>query len=126
MHDIAIKRLSELEPYRGPHAIEGIRFRAAARQLGVEAWGMNVLELDPGCTGHPEHDHESDGQEEVYFVVQGTATLQTGSETRELASHDFARVGPSVTRKIVAGPQGVTILAIGGTPGRPYEPSLPG
>jgi hypothetical protein len=31
------------------------------------------------------------------------------------------RVGPATKRKILPGPQGVRLLALGGTPGRPYE-----
>jgi hypothetical protein len=34
----------------------------------------------------------------------------------------LVRVGPDQKRKIVPGPQGVTLLALGGTPGKPYVP----
>jgi hypothetical protein len=33
----------------------------------------------------------------------------------------MARVGAAQKRKITPGAQGVTILALGGTPGKPYE-----
>ena len=35
----------------------------------------------------------------------------------------MARVGPEQKRKIVPGDGGVTIVVIGGTPGKAYEPS---
>lgn len=38
--------------------IPGIKFHTAGRELGVTAWGMNVLRIDAGCMGHPEHDHQ--------------------------------------------------------------------
>ncbi|MNC90064.1 Cupin domain protein [compost metagenome] len=89
--------------------------------LGVSAWGMNVLELDPGCTGYPEHDHEKDGQEEVYVVLDGALTLQAAGEERTLGRGDFVRVGPETRRKFVTGSSGATLLAIGATPGKAYE-----
>jgi len=57
MIDVKLQRLREVAPYDGPHAIPGIRFRAVASALGITAWGMNVLELDPACERYPQHDH---------------------------------------------------------------------
>lgn len=34
----------------------------------------------------------------------------------------LVRVGPSQKRKILPGPQGISVLAIGATPGKAYEP----
>lgn len=115
------KAIEEIEPYRGPHEIEGIRFRPAAAALGVSAWGMNVLELDAGCEGYPEHDHRKDGQEEVYVVLRGSMELRAGEQRHAVAEGGMVRVPPEVTRTIVPGPGGVTVLAIGGTPGKAYE-----
>jgi uncharacterized cupin superfamily protein len=121
MNDITVKSIDEVEPYAGKNAITGIRFRAMRSALGVSAWGMNVLELDPGCSGYPEHDHENDGQEEVYVVLEGTLTLQVAGEERTLARGDFVRVGPQIKRKFVTGKSGATLLALGATPGKAYE-----
>lgn len=66
-------------PYEGPHAIEGIRFRALRGALEVTAWGMNVIDLDAGATGYPEHDHTKDGQEEVYVILSGEVELHAGA-----------------------------------------------
>ncbi len=122
MGDVLVKRIDELEYYTGPNAIPGIRFRRAAKALGITAWGMNVLELEPGATGYPEHDHTKDGQEEVYVVLRGTATLQADEERVALEPGMLARVGPRQRRKMIPGPQGVTLLALGATPGKAYEP----
>jgi hypothetical protein len=35
----------------------------------------------------------------------------------------LARVGPIQKRKIIPGDEGVTLLALGGTPGKAYEPA---
>lgn len=124
MNDITIQHLASIAAYSGPHAIPGIRFRPARAALGVSAWGMNVLELDAGCELYPEHAHVEDGQEEVYFVVRGSGTLRAGTETFSLSEGTFARVAPHVTRKILPGPEGLTLLAIGGTPGKAFEPTI--
>ncbi len=122
MSDVQVKRIEDIEFYQGPNAVPGIRFHSAARSLGVTAWGMNVLEIEPGCTGYPEHDHARDGQEEVYVVLRGSATLTAGDGSIDLGEGTLVRVGPGQRRKFLPGAQGVTLLAIGGTPGKAYEP----
>ncbi|HZN91225.1 MAG TPA: cupin domain-containing protein [Myxococcales bacterium] len=121
MADVTIKQIEEMEYYQGPKALPGIRFRSAGRQLGVSAWGMNVLDLEPGCASYFEHDHVKDGQEEVYVVLRGAATLHAGDEQFELKAGSFVRVAPAQKRKFVAGPEGLTLLALGGTPGQAYQ-----
>ena len=114
MTDVTIKRFDELPGDYG-------QFFYAAAGLGVSAWGMNLLTLPPSWADYPDHDHLEDGQEEVYLVIEGSATLIAGEERWELGPKMFARVGPAQKRKLVPGPDGVTLLAIGGTPGKAYE-----
>ncbi len=120
MSTIHAKRFDEIPHYTGPNAIPGIKFHTAGRELGVTAWGMNVLEIDAGCTDYPEHDHVKDGQEEVYVVLQGDGTLDTGAEQTPLSAGTLVRVGPLQRRKILPGSQGIVVLAIGATPGQAY------
>jgi uncharacterized cupin superfamily protein len=122
MSDVTKKDIGELEYYQGPNAISGIKFRTAGRALGVTAWGMNVLEMDAGCPAYPEHDHVKDGQEEVYVVLRGSATLRCADGEWPLQTGSLVRVGPETKRKLVPGAEGVTILAIGATPGQAYPP----
>jgi mannose-6-phosphate isomerase-like protein (cupin superfamily) len=117
MADVTIKRFDDLESYQG----EG-RFRYAGKSLGVSAWGMNILNLPAGWSDYPDHDHAKDGQEEVYVALRGSAELHAGAETFTLEPGTLARVGSGQKRKIVPGPDGVMILAIGGTPGKAYAP----
>jgi mannose-6-phosphate isomerase-like protein (cupin superfamily) len=119
---IKLKAISDIAPYAGPNAIPGIRFRAAARELGVTAWGMNVIEIDAGCTGYPEHDHTHDGQEEVYVVLRGSGHVEANSERFEVSVGAMVHVAATTKRKFFPGPSGLTLLAIGGTPGKAYEP----
>lgn len=115
MADVTVKRLDELESHGG-------RFLYAGKGLGVTAWGMNVERLPPNWTEYPEHDHAEDGQEEVYVVLEGEATLEADGERWQLQPGTLARVGAGQKRKLVPGDEGVTLLALGGTPGKGYEP----
>jgi uncharacterized cupin superfamily protein len=121
---VILKNVKDIAPYAGPHTIPGIRFRPVRQALGVTAWGMNLLELDAHCTGYPEHDHNSDGQEEVYFVLEGKVTLRIGDTEKALATGDMVRVAPDVRRKLVTGDSAAVILAIGATPGKAFTPRM--
>lgn len=115
MADVTVKSFDEMESYGG-------RFLYAAKSLGVTAWGMNVEKFPAGWTDYPEHDHAADGQEEVYVVLEGSAMLSADGESWELTPGTMARVGAGQKRKLAPGDQGVTLLVVGGTPGKAYEP----
>jgi len=117
MADITVRRFEELESYQG----QG-QFLYAAKSLGVTGWGMNLLQLPPNWPDYPDHDHAKDGQEEVYVVLKGNATLLSGDERWQLAPGMMVRVAAGTKRKMTPGPEGVTVLALGGTPGKAYEP----
>jgi mannose-6-phosphate isomerase-like protein (cupin superfamily) len=118
MNDVTVKRLDELDSYDGKG-----QFIYAGKSLGVSAWGMNVLKLPPSWQDYPTHDHAEDDHEEVYVVLSGHATLVTEGQSWQLKPDMIVRVGPRQKRKIVPGTDGVTLLALGGTPGKPYTPS---
>ena len=120
MNDVKAMKLEDVPPYDGPGRIPGIRFRSVGRKLGISAWGMSVLEIDAGCTGYPQHEHTKDGQEELYIVLEGSGTMETAGEKTSLSRGTLVRVGPSTQRKILPGPKGITVMAIGGTPGKAY------
>jgi uncharacterized cupin superfamily protein len=122
MSEIKARTIEEIPYYQGPNAVAGIRFRTAGRELGVTAWGMNVLEIEPGCAGYPEHDHVGDAQEEVYVVLRGDGTLDSAGDKIALTTGMLVRVGPSKKRKFLPGSQGITLLAVGATPGQAYRP----
>jgi len=112
--DMTIRRMDEMDSGFSGHFI---RARAS---LGVESFGLSVLELGPNFDGYPEHSHEVDGQEEVLLVLDGSATLQIDGDVVELDRETMVRVGAACRRKLVAGPAGVRLLVIGGRPGHAY------
>jgi uncharacterized cupin superfamily protein len=114
MPDVTVKRVEEFDSPNGGG------FCRARAGLGVTAFGMQVEQFPPNFERFPEHDHADDGQEEVYTVLAGSATLHVGGEQIALAPGVFARVAPHATRKITTGAEPVQLLAIGGTPGAAY------
>jgi mannose-6-phosphate isomerase-like protein (cupin superfamily) len=116
MADIVVKRIDDME------ASWGGAFKKARAELGVTAFGMQVIDLPPNLTeGYPEHDHAESGQEEVYVVLRGGGRLQAGGLDVELAPDVLVRVGPTEKRVIASGPEGLRLLALGGVPGSAYE-----
>ena len=95
-------------------------FVRARASLGVSSFGLSILEFDPHFEGYPEHSHEIDHQEEVIVVLDGSATLMVDGEPVDLDRETLVRVGWACRRKLIAGPEGVRFLVIGGCPGRPY------
>ena len=118
-----IKHINDIDYYTGEFAIEGIKFRSAATALGVTAWGMNVLEFEPNTSGHPVHNHEEDGQEEIYFIVSGAIDLVVGDTATTLSAGTMVRVPPETTRQLVTRESGAVVLAIGAAPGKAHVPS---
>jgi uncharacterized cupin superfamily protein len=114
MSDITVKRIDEFDSPNGGG------FCRARATLGVSAFGMQVEQFPPHFQHHPEHDHGDDGQEEVYTVLSGSATLHAGGREHRLVPGVFARVGPGERRRITTGDDAVQLLAIGGTPGAAY------
>ena len=116
MTDITVKNFDELD-----NSYEGA-FLHAAKSLGVTSWGMNIERLPAGWADYPLHDHSGDGQEEVYVVLEGSVTLEAEGDVWTLKPGNLARVGPESKRKITPGDEGATLLVIGGTPGKAFEP----
>ena len=96
--------------------------RKARAELGVTSVGMSILTLPAGYDRYPDHDHTHDKQEEVYIVLAGSGLLTIEGEEFALDGETMARVGPRTKRKIVAGPDGIRMLVLGGVPGEAYEP----
>ena len=116
MPDVTVKRVEEFE------AIFGGGFRRARAGLGVSSFGLAVIDLPANFSQYPEHDQTHDDQEEVYTPISGRATLRVGGEDHELEPGVFARVGATEKRKLITGDEPARILAMGGTPGKVYEP----
>jgi mannose-6-phosphate isomerase-like protein (cupin superfamily) len=116
MGEYTIKRIDEME------AIFGGGFKRARAELGVKSFGLQVLDFPPNNTQYPEHDHASDGQEEVYVTISGSGEIEVDGERHPVNPDTMVRVAAGTNRKIFSGDDGLRMLAIGGVPGRAYEP----
>ncbi len=115
MSDYTAKRISDME------AGFGGGFVKARAELGVTAFGMQVIQLPPDYADYPDHDHAESGQEEVFSVLAGSGWMEIEGERVELDGETLVRVGAETKRKIHAGPQGIRMLVVGGCPGEPYK-----
>jgi uncharacterized cupin superfamily protein len=89
------------------------RFVLLRRELGVKAFGMNLIVLQPRQRGRI-HAHER--QEEVYLVLEGELTLGVEGEEHVLGRGELVRVAPSVRRQLInRGAQRLALLALGGS-----------
>ena len=102
------------------HDLEGAgpggAMRFVRRELGVGAFGINWIELPPDAVGR-EHDESHTGQEEVNVVIRGSGTYRVDGEELPVREGDFLRFDPVTTRCPVAGPNGMTLIAVGAPPG---------
>ena len=115
MTDVTLKAIDDMETL-----YDGVARRARA-ELGVTAWGMQVMTLPPGWEGYPDHDHgqgtEEAGQEEVYIPLSGSAALVADGESYNMVPGVMVRVGPHQRRRILPGPDGIRFVALGGVVG---------
>ena len=124
MADVTVKKLDEMERSFGG------AFILARASLGVTAFGMQVFDLSPGWEG-PAHAHEgmvgesaetaNDGQEEVYFGLEGQAVLIVDGEDLVIDPGVMVRVGPSQMRQLATRDRSAKVLVVGAMPGRGYR-----
>jgi mannose-6-phosphate isomerase-like protein (cupin superfamily) len=97
--------------------------RKVRAELGLTSFGVQTIDLPPDSTGHPWHDHGEEDQEEMYLALEGSGVLELESGERFPLERDCViRVGPAERRRVLAGPNGMRMLIVGGIPGRAYEP----
>jgi mannose-6-phosphate isomerase-like protein (cupin superfamily) len=115
MSDYTAKRIEDMQ------AGFGGGFVKARAELGVTAFGMQVIQLPPGFENYPEHDHAETGQEEVFVTLSGSGWMDIEGDRVEMEPQTLIRVAPTTRRKVLAGPDGLRMLAVGGCPGEPYK-----
>jgi quercetin dioxygenase-like cupin family protein len=80
--------------------------------LDCEGLGVTVVEADDGWEGM-EHDHAEDGQEEVYVLLHGAATLTIDGDHVELGPGDAVRVDADSTRDLAFSADGSKMVIAG-------------
>jgi hypothetical protein len=115
MGEYAVKRIDEMEAvYLGA-------FKRARAELGVESFGLQVIDLPPDFENYPEHDHANDGQEEVFLAIKGGGEIEIDGKRFPLDPDHMARVASGTKRKVWPGGEGMRMVIVGGVPGAVYE-----
>jgi tetratricopeptide (TPR) repeat protein len=123
-----IAKLDELEsaPILAPGATSDGRQRFdIRRRFDITSFGIQAFSAPSGVEVVREHDETllgEAGQEELYIVLNGAATFEIDGESIDAPAGSFVHVQPAAKRKATANDDGTTILVVGGTPGKAYEP----
>lgn len=94
------------------------------RVLGVRAFGINAWSgAKAGDELVPEHEERETGHEELYLVISGRATFTVDGDEIDAPTGTivFVREPPTI-RKATASTAETVVLAIGGEPGKAFEP----
>ncbi len=111
MSRYAIKNLMEIDDLAADNPDREIRF--ARKYLDSDQLGVTYERFAPGFVSTDGHSHEV--QEEAYLVVGGSGRIKLDDEVVELRRWDVVRVAPATVRGFDAGPDGLELIAIGGT-----------
>jgi tetratricopeptide (TPR) repeat protein len=111
-----LDEIAEMDDGRSP-------WRPVRHHFGITAFGINAWTArDAGDRIINEHDESDDANEELYLVQQGLAVFELDGERLDAPAGTFVFVGPGVKRTAFAEEPGTTIVAVGGVPGKAYEP----
>jgi tetratricopeptide (TPR) repeat protein len=108
--------------------VAGVIWRPLRRRLGIRAFGTNVYTSQGvGKLIVEEHDElgsGAGGHEEMYVVLRGRARFTIDGESLDAPAGTIVFIrDPAVKRVAVEEEAGSVVLAVGGEPGRAYEPS---
>ena len=112
-----IDEIGELDDGRAP-------MRAVRHHFGITSFGVNAwVAGEAGARIINEHDEsEPDAQEELYLVLRGRASFVVDGDQFDAPAGTFVFVRPGVKRTAFGEEPGTTIIAVGGVPGKAYEP----
>jgi hypothetical protein len=98
-------------------------YRPVRHHFGITAFGINSWTAhQAGDRILNEHDESDDGAEELYLVQRGRAVFELDGERLDAPAGTLVYVRPEVKRTAFAEEAGTTLIAVGGVPGKAYEP----
>jgi mannose-6-phosphate isomerase-like protein (cupin superfamily) len=112
MPNFTLVNLRDVEDVAGERA-PGIEGRFARKHMDSTELGVSYFRYSPNLRSPMAHSHRE--QEEAYVVVEGSGRVKLDDEIVELSKWDILRVAPEVVRAFEAGPEGLALIAIGGT-----------
>ena len=120
MRSYAVAQLDEIDEVNdGREPLRPVRHHFGITSFGVTAWTAR----NAGDRIINEHDEsEPDSSEELYLVLRGRAVFELDGERVAAPAGTFVFAPPGVKRTAFAEEPETTVLALGGTPGKAYEP----
>ncbi len=116
----AFARLDEIEEVDdGRCPWRPVRHHLGITSFGVNAWTARAA----GDRIINEHDEADGGEEELYLVLSGRAWFELDGERVDAPAGALVFVQPPVRRTAFAEEAGTTVVAVGGVPGKAYEPA---
>src|SRR3954452_8887905 len=112
MADYAMVNLLDIEDAVGDR-VAGLEGRFARKHLGSTELGISRFSYEPNVRNPGSHSHRE--QEEAYVVISGSGRVRLDGERREARQWDVIRVAPAVVRAFEAGPDGLDVIAVGGS-----------
>jgi uncharacterized cupin superfamily protein len=98
------------------------RWLLARRSLGLESFGMNLVELEPEGS-IPEHDELERDQEEIFVVLEGDVAIVIDGTEHPAPAGTFARLDPRPLRTVVnKGDEPALVLIASAPTTSGYEP----
>jgi uncharacterized cupin superfamily protein len=92
------------------------------RTLGLQAFGVNLVDIPPG-EQLPEHDETERDQEELFYVLSGNPTLVVDGAEHPARAGTFARVDAEHPRTVRNdGEAGARVLIVSAPRSSGYEP----
>ena len=98
-------------------------WRPVRHHFGITAFGVNAWTARAaGDRIINEHDESDDSNEELYLVMRGRAVFELDGDRVDALAGTLVFARPGVKRTAFAEEPGTTIIALGSTPGKAYEP----
>jgi quercetin dioxygenase-like cupin family protein len=113
--------IDDLDRFSTPNGSQILR--PLRRRLGFRPFGINVWVGEQAGDHVIEPHRESDGTEELYVVLRGTAQFTLAGEQFDAPVGTLVHAPPDTHREAVAAEPGTTVLAMGAKEGEAFAPS---
>jgi hypothetical protein len=111
-----IEDVTELTP------VDECPIRPIRHHFGISAFGVNAWTAKAAGDRLINEHEEDPGSEELYIVTRGRAVFELDGERQDAPEGTLVFAPPEVKRTAFAEEAGTTVLAIGATVGKAYDP----
>ena len=124
MVGFTVKKLDEIPGVPDPDPGDP-DWKPLRHHFGIESFGVNCfLQSEAGGKVVDDHEETETGHEELYVVLSGRAEFEVAGEPYDCPVGTCVAIrDPRLKCGAIAVEPGTAVLAIGATPGRPYEVS---